>query len=78
MNQAFFTDGAFIFIPQDAEIANPVQLIYISSAKQTGETIQPRNLIIAGANSKATIVESYLNAGSAAYFTNTVTEIVAR
>jgi Fe-S cluster assembly protein SufD len=77
LNQAFFTDGAFIAIPQGVEIAEPVQLIYLSSTKQAGETIQPRNLIIAEANSKATIVESYLTTGSAAYFTNAVTEIVA-
>jgi Fe-S cluster assembly protein SufD len=77
LNQAFFADGAFISIPAGVEIAEPIQLVYISSAKQSGETIQPRNLIIAGANSKATIVESYLSAGGAAYFTNAVTEMVA-
>jgi Fe-S cluster assembly protein SufD len=77
LNQAFFSDGAFIFVPQGVEVAEPVQLIYISSAKDSGETIQPRNLIIAEANSKLTVVESYLSASSAAYFTNAVTEIVA-
>jgi len=77
LNQAFFTDGAFIMIPDGAKIAEPIQLIYISSAKQNGETIQPRNLVIAGANSNATIVESYVSASDAAYFTNAVTEIVA-
>jgi len=77
LNQAFFTDGAFIFIPQGAEVAEPIQLIYISSAKNSGEVISPRNLIIAEANSKATIVESYLSASDAVYFTNAVTEIVA-
>jgi Fe-S cluster assembly protein SufD len=77
LNQAFFADGAFISVPANVEIAEPIQLIYISSAKQNGETIQPRNLIIAGANSKATIVESYLSTGNAAYLTNAVTEIVA-
>ncbi|HTV63558.1 MAG TPA: Fe-S cluster assembly protein SufD [Verrucomicrobiae bacterium] len=77
LNQAFFADGAFIFVPPGIEMAEPLQLIYISAASQTGETIQPRNLIIAGPNSRATVIESYLNAGSAAYFTNAVTEIVA-
>jgi Fe-S cluster assembly protein SufD len=77
LNQAFFADGAFISIPAGAEIADPIQLFYISSAKQNGETIQPRNLIIAGANSKATIIESYLSTGDAASFTNAVTEMVA-
>ena len=77
LNQAFFVDGAFISIPAGAEISDPIQLVYISSAKQNGETIQPRNLIIAGANSRATIIESYLSTGDAASFTNAVTEIVA-
>jgi Fe-S cluster assembly protein SufD len=77
LNQAFFSDGAFISLPAGVEIAEPIQLIYISSAKQNGETIQPRNLIIAGANSRATIVESYLSTVSTAYLTNAVTEIVA-
>jgi Fe-S cluster assembly protein SufD len=77
LNQAFFTDGAFIFVPQGVEVTEPVQLIYISSAKQNGETILPRNLVIAGANSKLTVVESYISTGNVAYFTNAVTEILA-
>ena len=77
LNQAFFTDGAFIFVPSGVEVAEPVQLIYISSAKQNGETILPRNLVIAEANSKLTVVESYISTGNVAYFTNAVTEIFA-
>jgi Fe-S cluster assembly protein SufD len=77
LNQAFFTDGVFIFVPQGVEVAEPVQLIYISSAKNSGETILPRNLVIAEANSKLTVVESYISTGNVAYFTNAVTEILA-
>jgi len=77
LNQAFFTDGAFIFVPPSVEVTEPVQLIYISSAKQNGEVILPRNLVIAEANSKLTVVESYISTGNVAYFTNAVTEIFA-
>ncbi|HUZ07752.1 MAG TPA: Fe-S cluster assembly protein SufD, partial [Candidatus Paceibacterota bacterium] len=77
LNQAFFTDGAFIFVPKGVDVAEPVQLIYISSAKEKGETILPRNLVIAEANSKLTVVESYISTGDVAYFTNAVTEILA-
>ena len=77
MNQAFFSDGAFIFVPQGVEVKEPVQLIYISSAKNAGEVILPRNLIIAEANSKFTVVESYLSTTKTAYLTNAVTEILA-
>jgi Fe-S cluster assembly protein SufD len=77
LNQALFSDGAFIFAPRGVAIAEPVQLIYIASAKHAGETILPRNLIIAEANAKLTVVETYLSTANVAYFTNAVTEILA-
>ena len=77
LNQALFTDGAFICVPAGVAVTEPVQLIYISSAQQAGEIILPRNLVIAGANSQLTVVESYISTGTAAYFTNSVTEILA-
>jgi Fe-S cluster assembly protein SufD len=77
LNQAFFTDGGFVRIPAGVSVAEPIQFIFISTAKQSGETIQPRNLIVAGADSRATVIESYISTDNTAYFTNTVTEIVA-
>jgi Fe-S cluster assembly protein SufD len=77
LNQAFFEDGVFIHVPAGVEVSQPVQLIFISTAKQAGAAIQPRNLIIAEANSKLTVIESYVHTASAAYFTNAVTELVA-
>jgi len=77
LNQAFFLDGGFVHIPANQAVEEPIQLIFISTAKHNGDTIQPRNLIIAEAGSKATVIESYLAADHAAYFTNAVTEIVA-
>ncbi len=77
LNQAFFLDGGFIHVPAGKVIAEPIQLIFISTAKHNGDTTHPRNLIIAGANSKVTVIESYLSTGGAAYFTNAVTEIIA-
>jgi Fe-S cluster assembly protein SufD len=77
LNQAFFTDGAFILVPAGVTVELPVQVVYISSTKHAGETILPRNLIIAGTHSKVTVVESYLSTADVPYFTNAVTEIVA-
>jgi Fe-S cluster assembly protein SufD len=77
LNQAFFTDGGFVQVPDGVSVPEPIQFIFISTAGQDGETITPRNLVVAGANSRATIIESYLAADKAAYFTNTVTEIAA-
>ncbi|MEP6738010.1 MAG: hypothetical protein ABJA70_20970 [Chryseolinea sp.] len=47
LNQAFFADGAFIYVPAGVTVEEPVQLIYLSSAQQSGAAIHPRNLIIA-------------------------------
>lgn len=77
LNQAAFTDGAFIFVPQGVTVAEPVQLIFISSAAKNGAAILPRNLIIAETRSQVTVVESYLSTVDRAYLTNAVTEIVA-
>jgi Fe-S cluster assembly protein SufD len=76
LNQAFFTDGGFVQVPAGVAVPEPIQFIYIATARQDGETIQPRNLIVAGAGSGATIIESYIAADDVAYFTNTITEIV--
>jgi Fe-S cluster assembly protein SufD len=59
------------------DVATPIQLVYICSANETGATVQPRNLIVVEANSRVTIVESYITTTDAAYFTNAVTEIFA-
>ncbi len=77
LNQAFFTDGGFVQVPAGVSVPEPIQFIFISTASQDGETIQPRNLVVAGANSRATVIESYIAADKAAYFTNAITEIVA-
>ena len=77
LNQALFSDGAYIFVPKGVTVEEPIQLVYISSAKQNGEVISPRNLIIAEANSALTVVETYLSTGNTAYLTNAVTEILA-
>ena len=77
LNQAFFLDGGFVHVPADTTVEQPIQLIFVSTAGRDGETLQPRNLIVTGAHSRVAVVESYLAAGDAAYFTNAVTEIVA-
>jgi Fe-S cluster assembly protein SufD len=77
LNQAFFLDGGFVYVPAGVSVAEPIQLVFISTAKLEGETVQPRNLIVAEANSKVTVIESYISTHDAAYFTNAVTEVAA-
>jgi Fe-S cluster assembly protein SufD len=75
LNTANFEDGLLIRIPKGAVIEEPIHLVFESSANGHPTVAHPRTLIVAGADSQATIVESYTGGG--AYLTNPVTEIVA-
>lgn len=77
LNQAFFLDGGFVHVPAGKIVEEPIQFVYVSTAKRNGATFHPRNLVIAEANSKVTILESYVALGGAGYFTNAVTELFA-
>jgi Fe-S cluster assembly protein SufD len=77
LNQAFFLDGAFVHVPKGVDVSTPIQLVYICSVNETGATVQPRNLVVVEANSRVTIVESYIATTDTAYFINAVTEIFA-
>ncbi len=76
LNTGFISSGAFIYIPRDLEIAAPLHLLFVSSATQTASF--PRVLVVAGENSKATVIESYVSANTDQYFTNAVVEIVLK
>ena len=77
LNAAFFLDGAFIYVPAGKVVEEPIQLVFVTTAREAGATIHPRNLIIAEANTRLTVIESYVTTDHAAYFTNAVTELVA-
>lgn len=76
LNTAFFQDGAYVDIPAGRVIEKPIHLLFINTAKESGATCSPRVLVLAGKQSQATILESYVGTSSAAYFTNVVAEIV--
>jgi Fe-S cluster assembly protein SufD len=76
LNMAFFQDGAFILVAPGEVLETPVHLLFISTAKETGAASHPRNLILAGPGSRATVLESYVSLGEAPCFTNAATELV--
>jgi Fe-S cluster assembly protein SufD len=75
LNTAFVTSGGFIYLPRDTVVEDPIHLLFIASASREPVVSHPRNLVLADAGSRATIVESYVAQGQGVYFTNTVTEI---
>lgn len=74
LNLAFFTDGAFVRLEEGARVQQPIQLVYLTTAHGDPESHSLRNLIVAGAGSKVTIIEHYLSIGDPVYLNNVVTE----
>jgi Fe-S cluster assembly protein SufD len=77
LNTAFVRDGAFVSIPKGQVLREPVHVLFVSTTRGEPAVSHPRNLILAGVNSQATVIESYIGLDKDIYFTNAVTEIVA-
>lgn len=76
LNTAFIRDGAFIWLPKNAIIEKPVNLLYLSGLNEQPFASHPRNLFILSENAQATIIESYIGLDDDSdYFTNTVSEV---
>jgi len=71
LNTASFEDGAFLHVPGNTVVDEPVSIDFTGIP---GHATHLRNLIVVGAGSQVRIVERYTGAGR--YFTNAVTEIV--
>ncbi len=77
LSTAFTKDGAFIYVPDDKIIEEPIHILFITDTNGEQLLTQPRNLYIAGKNSQVTILEHYASVNEGLYFTNVVTEVVA-
>jgi Fe-S cluster assembly protein SufD len=76
LNSAFVNDGAVVTIAKEFEVDRPIHVLFVSDANLAKTQTNPRTLIIAERHSKATVIESYVSASEAAYFTNAVTEVL--
>jgi Fe-S cluster assembly protein SufD len=77
LSTAYTDDGAFVYVPAEKIIEDPIHIIFITNSAEEKILTQPRNLFIAGKNSQVTIIEHYFGNDGEIYFTNSVTEIVA-
>lgn len=75
LNTTFFTDGAFIRVPPGIQLERPIHLFYLTPQNDENLVVYPRNIILMGAGSGATIVEHYVGFSGVTYLNDTVTEI---
>lgn len=76
LNTAFMQDGGFISIPRGVVLEEPIHLLYVSTELDAPSVTYPRNLIVSGEDSQATILEDYVSLGGGVAFSNAVTEMV--
>src|SRR5258708_7720783 len=70
LNTAFFQDGAFIYVPANKAVAEPVQLIFLSTGRDSGATSHPRNLIVTERGAQLMVMENFVSLTNAACLTN--------
>ncbi len=76
LNTAFLRDGAFAHVPDGGSLPSPLHLVFVSSGRAPSSVSYPRTLIVAGARSRLTVIESYVSLSPGRYFTDAVTEFV--
>lgn len=74
LNEAFFNDGLFVYVPDNVKATPPVQLVNMIDSSQN-LLIQNRNLLVLGKNASLMFVQCNDTILSGKTFINNVTEI---
>lgn len=76
LNTAFMTDGAVLTLASGVALERPVHLLFLATGDEAPAVAHPRNIIVAEAASRATVIETYAAPAAGAYWTNAVTDVV--
>ena len=77
LNTAFVQDGAFVHVPSNVTVDEPVQVLFLTAAGGKRIVTHPRSLIIVDRGARVTLVETYAAVPGEAgtYWTNAITEV---
>jgi len=76
LNTAFLRDGVYIRIAPDTTVDRPIHLLFVSTSRDQALATHPRTFVLAGANSRATVIEEFSGFEGAHYFTNPATDVI--
>ncbi|MGH7520425.1 MAG: Fe-S cluster assembly protein SufD [Gemmatimonadales bacterium] len=76
LNTAFVRDGAFVHVPAQETVADPIELLFVVTDPEQ-IVVQPRNLVVVEREARASLVETFASLDQGVYWTNAVTEVVA-
>ena len=74
LNTSFLDDGVIVFVDAGAVVDTPIQIVSVTGGDEKVASF-PRTLIVAGARSRLRVAQTFVGAGSQAYFTNAVVEV---
>ncbi len=77
LNRAFIVDGAFVHVPKNVVVEEPLHLVFLTVSGERTIVSHPVNVVLAEAGSQIRIVETYGGLEGEVYLTNAVTEIRA-
>ena len=75
LNRAFMVDGAFVQIPTNVVVEEPLHLVFLTVSRERAIASHPVNIVLAEAGSQVHIVETYGGLDGEVYLTNAVTQI---
>ncbi len=76
LNTAFLVDGAFVHVPADATLEQPLEILYLATGRERTVS-HPRTLVVVERGARAAIVETFAGvAEGGPYWTNAVSEVV--
>jgi Fe-S cluster assembly protein SufD len=75
LNTALMADGIVLRIAEGVTVDRPIHLIFVGAAGDAPLAVHPRILVIAGRDSRATLVESHVGVGDRPYLSNLVSEV---
>ncbi len=74
LNDAAFSDGAFIYLPEETVVESPIHILNIFTDAEKAFYATPRLLFVGEMFSKATIIEEHLGLSNNVYLNVPVTE----
>lgn len=75
LNLTGLVDSAIVFVPRNQSVETPIHLLFVSTGDSPVIAL-PHCLVIAEPGSSVTLVEDYATLGTAATFTNALTDIL--
>lgn len=76
LNAAFSEDGGFLALDRHTVVEEPIHFVFLSDPGAEPLVSHPRSLVLAGAGSRATIVETHAALAGGVYLSNSVTELL--